>query len=111
MWDEIKGYLNNIDHPYKLYVNICGYTPNELPSDFNWKEYLNLHPDLSLKNLLTKDKVTKHFLRFGIREERNYKLDTRKKAPSVTERATGITYPGIDFVYTGKLQQYLQIYT
>ena len=73
MWDEIKEYLNNIDHPYKLYVNIGGYIPNELPSDFNWREYLNLHPDLSLNNLLTKDKVTKHFLRFGIREERNYK--------------------------------------
>ena len=24
MWEEIKEYLNNIDHPYKLYVNICG---------------------------------------------------------------------------------------
>lgn len=23
MWDEIKGYLNNIDHPFKLYVNMC----------------------------------------------------------------------------------------
>ena len=73
MWDEIKEYLNNIDHPYKLYVNIGGYIPNELPSDFNWEEYLKLYPDLSLNNLLTKDKVTKHFLRFGIREERNYK--------------------------------------
>lgn len=73
MWDEIKEYLNNIDHPYKLYVNIGGYIPNELPSDFNWEEYLRLYPDLSLNNLLTKDKVTKHFLRFGIREERNYK--------------------------------------
>ena len=66
MWDEIKGYLNNIDHPYKLYVNICGYTPNELPPDFNWREYLSLYPDLSLNNLLTEEKVTKHFLRFGI---------------------------------------------
>lgn len=51
-----------------------------------------------------------HIVKIIKGEERNYKLDTRKKAPSVTERATGITYPGIDFIYTGKLQQYLQIY-
>ena len=110
MWDEIKEYLNNIDHPYNLYVNIGGYIPNELPSDFNWKEYLNLHPDLSLNNLLTKDKLTKHFLRFGIREERNYKqtqIDIIAKIKSFKDNSVIIKSPnkGMDiggFLYTYK---------
>ena len=108
MWDEIKEYLNNIDHPYKLYVNIGGYIPNELPSDFNWKEYLRLYPDLSLNNLLTKDKVTKHFLRFGIREERNYKqsqFDIIDKIKSYKDNSVILKSPnkGMDiggFLYT-----------
>ena len=110
MWDEIKEYLNNIDHQYKLYVNIGGYIPNELPSDFNWREYLNLHPDLSLNNLLTKDKVTKHFLRFGIREERNYKqtqIDIIDKIKSYKDNSVILKSPnkGMDiggFLYTYK---------
>jgi hypothetical protein len=110
MWDEIKGYLNNIDHPYKLYVNICGYTPGELPSDFNWKEYLSLYPDLSLNNLLTEEKVTKHFLRFGIRENRNYKqsqFDITDKIKSYKDNSVIIKSPnkGMDiggFLYTYK---------
>ena len=110
MWDEIKEYLNNIDHPYKLYVNIGGYIPNELPSDFNWEEYLRLYPDLSLNNLLTKDKVTKHFLRFGIREERNYKqtqIDIIDKIKSYKDNSVILKSPnkGMDiggFLYTYK---------
>jgi hypothetical protein len=110
MWDEIKEYLNNIDHPYKLYVNIGGYIPNELPSDFNWREYLRLCPDLSLNNLLTKDKVTKHFLRFGIREERNYKqtqIDIIDKIKLYKDNSVIIKSPnrGMDiggFLYTYK---------
>ena len=110
MWDEIKEYLNNIDHTYKLYVNIGGYIPNELPSDFNWEEYLSLYPDLSLNNLLTKDKVTKHFLRFGIREERNYKqtqIDIIDKIKSYKDNSVILKSPnkGMDiggFLYTYK---------
>ena len=110
MWDEIKEYLNNIDHPYKLYVNIGGYIPNELPSDFNWEEYLKLYPDLSLNNLLTKDKVTKHFLRFGIREERNYKqtqIDIIDKIKLYKDNSVILKSPnkGMDiggFLYTYK---------
>ena len=110
MWDEIKGYLNNIEHPYKLYVNICGYTPDELPSDFNWEEYLKLHPDLSLNNLRTKDRVTKHFLRHGIRENRNYKqsqIDLINKIKSYKNNSVIIKSPnkGMDiggFLYTYK---------
>ena len=110
MWDEIKEYLNNIDHPYKLYVNIGGYIPNELPSDFNWEEYLRLYPDLSLNNLLTKDKVTKHFLRFGIREERNYKqtqIDIIDKIKLYKDNSVILKSPnkGMDiggFLYTYK---------
>ncbi len=110
MWDKIKEYLNNINQPYKLYVNIGGYIPNELPSDFNWKEYLNLHPDLSLNNLLTKDKASKHFLRFGIREERNYKqsqFDIINKIKSYKDNCVIVKSPnrGMDiggFLYTYK---------
>jgi hypothetical protein len=51
-----------------------------------------------------------HIVKIIRGEERNYVLNTRKKAPSVTDVATNIVYPGIDFVYEGKLKQYLQIY-
>jgi len=110
MWDEIKEYLNNIDHTYKLYVNIGGYIPNELPSDFNWEEYLKLHPDLALNNLFTKDKLTKHFLRFGIRENRNYKqsqIDLINKIKAYKDNSVILKSPnkGMDiggFLYTYK---------
>jgi hypothetical protein len=42
--------------------------------------------------------------------EPNYILNTKKTAPGVVEKATGIAYPGINFIYTGKLEQYLKIY-
>ena len=110
MWDEIKQYLNNIDHPYKLYVNICEYTQNESLPDFNWEEYLRLNPDLSSNNLLTKDKVTKHFLRFGIKENRNYKqtqIDLIDKINSYKDNSVILKSPnkGMDiggFLYTYK---------
>jgi hypothetical protein len=41
----------------------------------------------------------------------NYKLGSRKKAPSIFDKDSNQTYPGIDFIYTGKLNQYLQIYS
>jgi lipopolysaccharide biosynthesis protein len=73
MWEQIKNYLNNIKFDYKLYVNICGYTPNQLPSDFNWEEYLSLHQDLISHKLVTEEKSTNHFLKHGIKEKRYYK--------------------------------------
>jgi lipopolysaccharide biosynthesis protein len=112
MWDEIKEYLNNIEHPYKLYVNIGGYIPNELPSDFNWREYLRLCPDLSLNNLLTKDKVTKHFLRFGIREGRNYKqtqIDIITKIKSYKDNSVIIKSPNKGMDIGGFLHTYKQV--
>ena len=112
MWEEIKEYLNNIDHPYKLYVNICGYIPNELPSDFNWEEYLRLHPDLSLNNLLTKDKVTKHFLKFGIRENRNYKqsqIDVINKIKLFNNNSVIIKSPNRGMDIGGFLHTYKQV--
>lgn len=51
-----------------------------------------------------------HIVKIIKGEEKNYKLNTRKTAPGVTD-TRGVTFPGIDFVYTGKLQQYLQIYS
>ena len=50
-----------------------------------------------------------HTVKVVTNKEPNYILNTRKKAPGVTDKK-GITYPGIDFIYTGKLKQYLQIY-
>jgi hypothetical protein len=42
---------------------------------------------------------------------KNYKLGARKKAPSIYDKDSKQTYPGIDFVYNGSLNQYLQIYS
>ena len=49
MWDEIEGYLKNINYPYKLYVNIPINETNGLPNDFEWEEYVNIHNDLKSK--------------------------------------------------------------
>jgi hypothetical protein len=51
-----------------------------------------------------------HINRVALGQEPNYPLNKRKIAPGATDKATGITYPGIDFIYTGQLQQYLKIY-
>lgn len=40
--------------------------------------------------------------------ERNYKIGARVTKPAVTYN--GVTYPAIDFVYNGSLDQYLKIY-
>ena len=82
MWDEIEGYLKNINYPYKLYVNIPINETNGLPNDFEWEEYLEIYEDLNLK--LEKDKPTavKHYLKFGKNEKRFYSkqhIDTQKK--------------------------------
>jgi hypothetical protein len=42
-------------------------------------------------------------------KKKAYPLGKKVKAPSVTD-TQGITYPGIDFVYKGTLEQYLKIY-
>jgi len=41
----------------------------------------------------------------------NYKLGSRKKAPAIYDNDSKENYPGIDFIYTGTLNQYLQIYS
>ena len=51
-----------------------------------------------------------HINRVALGQEPNYPLNKRKIAPGATDKATGITYPGINFIYTGQLQQYLKIY-
>ena len=110
MWEEIQKYLTNIEHPYKLYINICGYTPNQLPSDFDWKEYLKLHSDLVLNNISTKEKSTNHFLRHGIKEKRFYKqsqIDVVNKIKEFKDDTLIIKSPnkGMDiggFLYTYK---------
>jgi len=76
------------------------------------KEYLRLCPDLSLNNLLTKDKVTKHFLRFGIREERNYKqtqIDIIDKIKLYKDNSVIIKSPNKGMDIGGFLHTYKQV--
>ena len=43
----------------------------QLPYDFNWKMYVKLNKDV--KN--NKEHAIKHYLKYGIKENRIYKID------------------------------------
>ena len=45
--------------------------------DFNWKFYLYANPDLKKDNINTKDDAEKHFLIYGNRENRKYKIEQK----------------------------------
>lgn len=47
----------------------------------------------------------------ALNQNKNYKLGARIKRSSIYDRDSNETYPGIDFKYTGTLDQYLQIYS
>jgi lipopolysaccharide biosynthesis protein len=111
MWDQIKKYLNNITLEYKLYINFPGNEENQLPNDFNWEEYINLHEDLILNRINTEEKSKNHFLKFGIKENRIYRkiqLDTINNIKSYKNDSVIITSPnkGMDiggFLYMYKI--------
>jgi lipopolysaccharide biosynthesis protein len=75
MWDEIESYLKNLKIDYDLYVNLPiknEFNGNLIPVDFNWVEYLELNPDLRVGKVKTEHLAIRHYLRFGIRENRRY---------------------------------------
>ena len=47
----------------------------------------------------------------ALNKNKNYKLGERRKAPSIYDKDSAQTYPGIDFTYKGTLDQYLKIYS
>ena len=47
----------------------------------------------------------------ALNKNSNYKLNTHVKRPSVYDKDSAQTYPGIDFTYKGTLDQYLKIYS
>jgi hypothetical protein len=49
----------------------------ELPKDFNWKIYLDLNDDLEKKKL-DREKSERHYLKYGIKENRKYKYELPK---------------------------------
>lgn len=112
MWDEIEIYLNNLKFDYDLYVNFPiknEFNGNVLPVDFNWVDYLNLNPDLRQGKVKTEHLATRHYLRFGIRENRRYRTDRTvvEKIKSINPNAVIINSPnnGVDiggFLYTYK---------
>ena len=82
MWDEIENYLKNLKHQYVLYVNFTYETDGKLVTDFNWREYVNLYPDLIKAGKNNHDRAYKHFIKYGISEKRLYKnaqIQTRNK--------------------------------
>jgi len=46
---------------------------HQIPSDFDYSTYLKLNPDLQQKGISTEDLAKKHYLLFGIHENRTYK--------------------------------------
>jgi hypothetical protein len=73
MWGEIQKYLENLKYEYELYVNIPLNLENNIPTDFNWVEYVNLHEDLRRNKINTEEKSKKHYSKYGFRENRIYK--------------------------------------
>jgi hypothetical protein len=49
----------------------------KLPKDFYWKTYLTINKDLT-NNLSTKEEAERHYLKYGINENRIYNLDFNK---------------------------------
>jgi len=45
---------------------------NKLPADFNWKTYLELNTDLTANNIHNVSGAIKHYLQYGIKENRIY---------------------------------------
>ena len=50
-------------------------------------------------------------VKVALNQNKNYKLGERRKAPSIYDKDSAQTYPGIDFTYKGTLDQYLKIYS
>lgn len=46
-----------------------------IPYDFNWVEYISLHDDLKLAGVDSETKAKQHYLKYGRRENRRYKLE------------------------------------
>jgi len=48
-----------------------------LPEDFDWKLYLKYNPDLKKAGIITKERVTHHYLNYGRKENRLYKKNEK----------------------------------
>ena len=44
----------------------------EVPDDFDWRNYLNLHEDLLSAGLDSEQQAIAHYLTYGLREGREY---------------------------------------
>jgi lipopolysaccharide biosynthesis protein len=112
MWDEIVSYLRNLKVDYDLYVNLPiknEFKGNVIPVDFNWVEYLDLNPDLRPGKVKTEHLATRHYLRFGMKENRKYGYDIPilEKIKTFNPNTVIINSPnkGVDiggFLYTYK---------
>lgn len=75
MWDEIENYLNNLNLPYKLYVNLPYETDGNNFLDFQWETYVNYYQDLKNAGKNNNEKAYKHFIKHGLNEGRFYRKD------------------------------------
>jgi hypothetical protein len=53
---------------------------SNLPKDFDWKYYLDTHPDLTKAGILSEQLAKIHYLRHGQREGRAYKVPQKENA-------------------------------
>ena len=49
---------------------------NKIPDDFNWEQYLKLNTDLTQTS--NKKETIKHYLNYGIKENRIYSINKDK---------------------------------
>lgn len=59
-----------LQHNYTTNVSL---KDRDLPLDFNWEWYLELNPDLIRAGLNTKEKAIEHWLKYGYKENREFK--------------------------------------
>lgn len=56
-------------------INENNYT---LPSDFYWKEYIEIYDDLKMAGIDTERRAIYHYLIHGVAEQRKYKIETQE---------------------------------
>lgn len=52
-----------------------------IPIDFNWKQYVLLNPDLERAGITSEQYALEHYIFYGIKEQRQYKLPDNQQIP------------------------------
>jgi SAM-dependent methyltransferase len=68
---------NRVCSEAKFYQRL-GISETDLPTDFDYQNYLYLNPDIAEVYQDNKYKTIQHFVRYGLQEKREYRLDSAR---------------------------------